>query len=257
MRVGLIGLGTIAQGVLALLQPSDNVELVGALVAHPQKPRAGCGVRVCGTADELLACEPEAVVELAGHAALRCWGPAVLRAGIDLLMLSVGVLAEPEAERMLLDAASTGGAQAVVLSGGIGGLDAIAAARAGGLTRVTHTARKPARTLLPPTEAVALREPRELFHGSVREGALLFPESINVAAAVALAGLGLDRTVVCVIADPGVNRNRHEVVAEGEFGQLRFEIANVPSEGNPKTGKLVAMSVVHALRRRSASLVVG
>jgi aspartate dehydrogenase len=257
MRVGLIGLGTIARGALELLQPSDNVELVGAVVAHPEKARPGCGVRVCRAADELLALEPEVVVELAGHAALRCWGPTVLRAGIDLLMLSVGVLAEPDAERALLEAASTGGAQAVVLSGGIGGLDAIASARAGGLRRVTHTARKPARTLLPAEEAATLCEPRELFRGSVREGALLFPESINVAAAVALAGIGLDRTQVRVVADPGVDRNRHEVLAEGEFGQLRFEIANVPSEGNPKTGKLVAMSVVHALRRRQAALVIG
>jgi aspartate dehydrogenase len=214
-------------------------------------------VRVCNTADELLRLEPEVVVELAGHAALRCWGPSVLRAGIDLLMLSVGVLAEPETERAVLGAASTGGSHAVVLSGGIGGLDAIASARVGGLTRVTHTARKPARTLLPPEQAVELREPRELFRGSVREGALLFPESINVAAAVGLAGIGLDRTVVCVVADPAVDRNRHEVLAEGAFGQLRFEIANVPSEGNPKTGKLVAMSVVHALRRRHATVVFG
>jgi aspartate dehydrogenase len=257
MRVGLIGLGTIARGVLEMLQPSDDVQIVGALVAHPDKPRPGCGVRVCCTADELLALQPEVVVELAGHAGLRCWGPSVLRAGIDLLMLSVGVLAEPEAERALRDAASSGGARAVVLSGGIGGLDAIAAARVGGLSGVTHTARKPARTLLSADEAAGLREPRELFCGSVREGALLFPESINVAAAVALAGLGLDRTVVRVIADPGVDRNRHEVLVEGAFGQLRFEIANVPSEGNPKTGKLVAMSVVHALRRRRAGLVIG
>jgi aspartate dehydrogenase len=257
MRVGMIGLGTIARGVLELLQPSDNVELVGAVVAHPDKPRSACSVRVCRTAEELLHLEPEVVVELAGHAALRCWGPSVLRAGIDLLMLSVGVMAEPEAEHALLEAAATGGAQAVVLSGGIGGLDAIASARAGGLTRVTHTARKPARTLLPPEDAAELRGPRELFCGSVRQGALLFPESINVAAAVALAGIGLDRTQVCVVADPAVDRNRHEVIAEGEFGQLRFEIANVPSEGNPKTGKLVAMSVVHALRQRRAGLVIG
>src|SRR5690348_10630890 len=106
MRVGLIGLGTIARGALELLQPSDNVELVGALVAHPDKPRPGCGVRVCRTADELLALEPEVVVELAGHSALRCWGPSVLRAGTDLLMLSVGVLAEPNTERCIYEAAA-------------------------------------------------------------------------------------------------------------------------------------------------------
>jgi aspartate dehydrogenase len=257
MRIGLIGLGTIAQGVLELLRPEDRVEIVGAVVATPHKPRPACGVRVYGRVEELLASGPEVVVELGGHVALRTHGPAVLRAGIDLLMLSVGALAEPEVERCLIDAAEAGGSRAIVLSGGIGALDAIAAARAGGLTRLTHTARKPARTLLGSAEADTLSEPRELFCGSAREGALLFPESINVAAAVSLAGLGLDRTIVRVIADPGVDRNQHEVVAEGNFGRLRFEIANVPTEANPKTGRLVAMSVVAALRRRQSPLVVG
>src|SRR5947207_1807680 len=84
--------------------------------------------------------------------------------------------------------------------GAIGPLDAIASAAVGGVTRVTHTTRKPARALLPPEEAAALTTPRELFRGPAREGALCFPESINVAAAVSLAGLGLDRTEVCVIA---------------------------------------------------------
>ena len=78
-----------------------------------------------------------------------------------------------------------------------------------------------------------------------------------MAAAVSLAGIGLDRTEVCVIADPNVERNRHEVVAEGDFGELRFEIGNIPSDDNPRTGRLVAMSVLHALRRRDARLVVG
>ena len=136
------------------------------------------------------------MVELAGHAALRCHGPNVLRAGIDLLILAVGALADPDTERAIREAARAGRSRAIVVSGGIGGLDAIASASAGQLTRVTHYTRKPARALLPPDEASALQEPRELFAGSAREGALQFPESINVAAAVSLAGIGLDRTEV-------------------------------------------------------------
>jgi aspartate dehydrogenase len=257
MRVGLIGLGTIARGVLDLLQPADQLQIVGALVAHPNKPKRGTHVRLCVRVEDLLALRPEVVVELAGHAALRCHGPTVLRAGVDLLILAVGALAEPETERALLTAAREGGSHVIVVSGGIGGLDAIASASAGHLTRVTHFTRKPARALLPPDEARALREPRELFAGTAREGVLRFPESINVAAAVSFAGLGLDHTEVRVVADPMLERNRHEVVAEGDFGRLRFEIENVPSADNPRTGRLVAMSVVHALRRRQARLIIG
>jgi aspartate dehydrogenase len=257
MRVGFIGLGTIARGVLELLRAEDGIDVVGALVAHPNKPRPGAHVPLCTRVEDLIARKPEVVVEAAGHAALRCHGPTVLRAGIDLLILGVGALAEPATCAAILDAAEQGNSRAVVVSGGIGGLDAIASASAGRLSRVTHYTRKPARALLPPDEAVGLQEPRELFAGSAREGALKFPESINVAAAVSLAGIGLDRTEVRVIADPTLDRNRHEVVAEGDFGRLRFEIENVPTEDNPRTGKLVAMSVVQALRRRQARLIIG
>jgi aspartate dehydrogenase len=182
----------------------------------------------------------------------------VLRAGIDLLVVSIGAMANKDVEEAILESAKQGGSRVYVASGAIGALDAIAsAAVCGGLHRVTHTTRKPARALLEPAEAADLTEPRELFRGSAREGALRFPESINVAAAVSLAGIGLDRTEVCVIADPSVDRNSHEVVAEGDFGNLRFEIHNIPTEANPKTGRLVAMSIVQALRKRHAPMVVG
>ena len=257
MRVGLIGLGAIGRGILELLTPADDIDVVGALVADAARARPAGTPRTCQSAAELIALRPEVVVEAAGHAALRQHGPAVLRAGVDLILVSVGALAEPETEQAMRDAACAGGSRTIVASGAIGALDALAAAAVGGLSRVTHTTRKPARALLPSDEARHLDAPRELFRGSAREGALRFPESINVAAAVSLAGVGLDRTEVCVIADPSVDRNRHEVVAQGAFGELRFEIHNVPSEANPRTGRLVAMSVVHALRQRQARLVVG
>jgi aspartate dehydrogenase len=257
LRVGFIGFGAIARGVVRLLRPDDDVDLVGALVADPGKRREQAAPRILTSVDELLEQRPEVVVEVAGHAALGCFGPPILRAGVDVMLVSVGALAEPSVERAIVEAACAGHSRAIVLSGAIGGLDAIASASVGGLTRVTHTTRKTARALLSTAEVAELRAPRELFRGSAREGALRFPESINVAAAVSLAGIGLDRTEVCVIADPNVDRNMHEVVAQGEFGELRFEIGNIPSDDNPRTGRLVAMSVVHALRQRRAAVVVG
>jgi aspartate dehydrogenase len=74
---------------------------------------------------------------------------------------------------------------------------------------------------------------------------------------VALAGLGLDKTEVCVVADPSLVRNTHQVVATGAFGRLQFEIENVPTDDNPRTGRIVAMSVVHLLRAQRATLQVG
>lgn len=259
IRVGLIGLGAIGRRIVELAEdvPDRPIEIVGALVADQDRPRDGVTFPIVSGVPDLLALAPEVVVEAAGHEALRLHGPAVLQAGCDLLFLGVGAFADPEVERAITEAAIEGGSTARVASGAIGGLDAISAAAVGGITSVTHTTRKPARTLLPAEQADALTEPLEMFRGPAREGALLFPESINVAAAVSLAGIGLDETVVSVIADPAVDRNRHEVEVEGAFGWLKFEIRGIPSEDNPRTGRIVAMSVVRQLLQRNAPLQIG
>lgn len=257
-RVGLIGLGAIGRAVVRITRERfpTEIDIVGALVRDPARPRPA-GPTVVGDLAALLELRPEVVVEVAGHEALRAHGPVVLRTGFDLIAVSVGALADPAVEEQLRAAARAGGARLRIASGAIGALDAIAAAAIGGLERVTHTTRKPARALLALDEAVALKAEREVFRGPAREGVRLFPESVNVAAAVSLAGLGLDRTELRVIADPTIERNRHEVVAEGAFGTLRFEIANVPSDDNPRTGRIVAMSVVHELLARRASVAIG
>jgi aspartate dehydrogenase len=259
MRTGLLGLGVIGQEVVRLAEREAPGQclFVGAVVRDPTKARSGITIPTMTTLDALLAERPEVVVECAGHGGLQAHGAAVLRAGVDLIMVSVGIFAAPGVLDDLLAAAEAGGAQAKIASGAIGALDAISAAAVQGLSRVTHTTRKPPRTLLSPEEAASLIEAKEVFRGSAREGALLFPESINVCAAVSLAGIGLDRTEVRVLADPSVDRNHHTVEAEGGFGFLRFEIANIPTEANPRTGRLVAMSIVRNLLLRRAPLVVG
>jgi aspartate dehydrogenase len=257
-RVGLIGLGAIGEGIVELVDHHavEDFELVAALVRDPSSPRAADSLDRVTTLDEVLEKRPHVIAEVAGHDALRTHGPEILRAGCDLIAVSVGALADPKTHDALLTAAEAGGGRLTIVSGAIGALDAIAAAALGGLSRVIHTTRKPARALLG-ADAEGLEAAREIFHGSAREGALRFPESINVAVAVSLAGLGLDHTEVRVIADPSVEHNRHEVVAEGSFGSLRFEIQSVPTETNPRTSRIVAMSVVRTLLSRRAPVVVG
>lgn len=257
IRVGLIGLGAIGGSVVQRAAQYPEIELVGALVRDVSRPRPEGAPPVVGSLEELLTLEPDIVVEIAGHDALRAHGPAVLRSGRDLLFVAVGALADPEFEREFRAAATESGRQAKVISGAIGALDAIAGSSIGELQKVTHTTRKPATTLLDAGEAEGLTEPKEIFNGPAREGALLFPESVNVAAAVSLAGLGLDGTTLRILADPAIERNRHEVEAEGEFGRLRFEIEGIPSPDNPKTGSLVAMSVIQQILARRAGVVIG
>src|SRR5690242_13549604 len=97
MRVGLIGLGAIGRAIVRLVaaEGSAGIEVVGALVRDPARPRHEGRFPIVGTAEDLLALGPELVVEAGGHAALAAHGPAILRAGRDLVAVSVGALAEP------------------------------------------------------------------------------------------------------------------------------------------------------------------
>jgi aspartate dehydrogenase len=262
--IGLIGFGAVGRDVFDLVNDgaAGAATVVGVLVRDPSAHR-GAGTRrdvpFVDSAAALLALGPTLVVEAAGHDAMRTHVPAILEAGVEVLGISCGAFADPETLERVRAAAERGGTRLRVPSGAIAALDAISAAAVGPIERVTHTVRKPPIGLLPPDEAaavVASGQPRELFAGPAREAALRFPANVNVVAAVSLAGIGLDRTEARVVADPGVTRNTHDVVVEGAFGRLTVTIENTPSE-NPKTGVIVPLSLVRAIRAYGESVVVG
>jgi aspartate dehydrogenase len=265
LRVGLIGFGAIGRRLAKAIVNGEagHCELGAVLVRRPERiddaAREQIGCTVTGDAADFLATRLDLVVEVAGHDALKAYAEDILRQGKDLLLISVGALADPHFEARLHRAAHDYGQRVYLATGAIAGLDAIAAGAVGGLESVTHLVRKPPAGLLPPEEiaqAVASGEPRVIYEGPAREAALRFPENVNVAAAISLAGLGLDKTTVRIVADPTVIRNTHEIEARGEFGELRIVLQNIPTE-NPKTGRLTAMSMIKALRNLTAEVVVG
>ena len=83
-----------------------------------------------------------------------------------------------------------------------------------------------------------------------------FPENVNVAAALSLAGIGPDRTLLEIWADPAAERNCHTIEVDSDSSRFTLSIENVPSE-NPKTGRITALSVLAALRKLEAPLRVG
>lgn len=265
MRVGLIGFGTIGRAVAERLRRGEGGEarLCGVLVRDlgrlRPEDRVHHGDVFCADRAAFLRAHLDWVVEAAGHAALREHGAAVLREGANLLALSAGALADDAFRDDLRSAAAATGRRVLVPSGGMGALDLLSSAAVGEMEAVELTTRKPPRALLPPEEAaavVASGVARELFDGVAREAAALFPENLNISAALGLAGIGLDRTRVRVFADPAVERNTHHIVARGEFGEYELTLRHIPSE-NPKTGRIVALSVVKALRNLSSPFVVG
>lgn len=88
-----------------------------------------------------------------------------------------------------------------------------------------------------------------LHDGPVREGARAYPQNVNISAAAALAGIGLDRTRLVIVADPGIDMHVVEIEAEGTFGRFQFREEIIPTTDNPKTGRLVAMAVAKTVRQ--------
>ncbi|MFY0690424.1 MAG: aspartate dehydrogenase [Paracoccaceae bacterium] len=261
MKIGLIGYGAIAQYVAAAL-PGLGAEAT-FVIARPGR-EAAASAALGGVPASLSIADvpelPDLVVECAGHGGLRAHGVSVLERGCPLLTASIGALAEDALHDALRDAARGAGSRLHLASGAIGALDAIGAARMGALSSVTYSGRKPPRGWAGSRAEEVLDletmtgEARAHFDGTARDAALLYPKNANVAAAVALAGLGFDATRVQLIADPSATANVHEIHAEGDFGSLRFEIAGKTLPGNPRTSALAAMSMVREIAALSAPM---
>lgn len=164
----------------------------------------------------------------------------------------------------LVDRATITGARIVAPTGALLGLDAVRAAAEGVIHSVTMITRKPPNGLAGAPHLVnndisveGLSEAKLVFEGSARDGAIGFPANVNVAAALALAGIGPDATSLQIWADPAVERNMHRIEVEADSCRFTLEIANVPSEENPKTGKNTALSVIACLKGLVSPLKVG
>lgn len=251
MKVAVIGAGSIGKWIIAaLVREGLGPEAVIVRGAAP------AGMRSVHSVGELPAGVTH-LIDCAGHAGLAAHGPGALAAGIDVITLSLGALADQGIARTLAESAETGGSRLHLASGAIGALDALRAGAAGGLRRVRYTGRKPPTGWAgSPAEDVldltALTASAVHFEGSARAAALSYPKNANVAAAVALAGLGFDATQARLIADPGAAGNTHEIEAEGNFGRFHFEITGASLPDNPRSSALAAMSLLAEIRRLRA-----
>jgi aspartate dehydrogenase len=162
----------------------------------------------------------------------------------------------------LMEEARSRGCQIHIPSGAICGLDGIRSAMEAGLHQVTITTRKPPKGLEGAPYLVQnnidisnLREPKVVFEGTAMDAVKYFPQNVNVAAALSLAGIGAVETRVRVIADPTTTVNSHEIVAEGAFGRLKTVTENLPSPRNPKSSYLASLSAVAELRNAAEAFV--
>ena len=266
-QFGFIGFGAMAHHVLKVLDIHDGAvpELICILetrdvVGRFRKELAN-RVPVVKTLGQLLALRPDLVVECAVSTTVREHAEDILKSGTDLLVISMSAFAEPGLFCRLKAAAKTGGAQIILPAGALGGIDAIAAARLGGLRHVRLTSTKPPQAWKgTPAEQVVdldgIRTAVTFFRGSAGEAAGSYPKNANVAAALAIAGLGFEATEVHLVADPTAAGNTHRIETGGAFGSLTVEMCGNALPNNPKTSMLAALSVARTLIGLEAYVVI-
>jgi aspartate dehydrogenase len=265
VRVAIGSLGTVGLAVARRLASGEEGLVLSAVsardVARARERLAALRLDVPVVALSALAEHADAVVECAPAEHFLELAAPVVEAGKTLVPISVAGLLD---HMDLVERARETGARILVPSGAILGLDALRAAAEGEIHEVRMVTRKPPRGLggAPhlAREGISLEGlsgPLKVFEGSAAEGARGFPANVNVAAAVGLAGVGPERTVLEIWADPGVERNVHDIHVTADAASFSLHIENVPTQENPRTGRLVAQSVMATLRRLSSPLVVG
>jgi aspartate dehydrogenase len=266
MKLAIAGLGAIG---LAVARAVDTGRIAGiSLVAVAARDRAKAEravgdfrsvPRLAGLAE--LAEAADVVMECLPAPHFAAVAAPAIEHGRIFMPLSVGALID---HMGLVERARTTGARIVVPTGALLGLDAVRAAAEGTIASVKIVTRKPPAGLAGAPLIVArglditgLTEPLKVFEGSARAAIAGFPANVNVAVALSLAGIGPDATHVEVWADPTVTRNTHTIVVRSDSADLTMTIENIPSDENPRTGKITALSAIATLRRLVAPLVVG
>jgi aspartate dehydrogenase len=270
MRVALLGGGTIGRLVLERIERGemDGIEIIAVAGRRASSPAASLaaefGVPYVLDRQALLSARPDTVLEAASHEAVRQHLVALLDARINVIVLSAGALADDGLRAAAEQAAARSGATFYVPSGGIGGLDALKTACLAGVDDVSIQVAKPPAAW----KGIAYVEARgfpldglksalTLFEGPAREGVPHFPQNVNIAAVLSLAGIGWDRTRLKVVADPALTLNTHTIRVNGRSGRFSVMLENVPSPDNPKTSWLACYSALAALEALESKVRYG
>ncbi len=265
LRVAIGGLGTVGEVVARRLdQGIDALSLTAVSARDHQGAKdrmADFRKPVPVLPLEELAEVADVIVECAPAAVFTQLARSVLSAGKMLMPITVGALLE---NWDLVEFAKIHGTRIIVPTGALLGLDAVQAAAEGHIQSVRMVTRKPPAGLAGAPYLVEqgidlaeLEQPLKVFDGNARDGAHHFPANVNVAAVLGLAGIGADRTQLEIWADPTVTRNTHHVVVDADSARFELKIENVPSPGNPRTGRIVALSIIAALRKLVSPLCIG
>ncbi|MBN1389652.1 MAG: aspartate dehydrogenase [Candidatus Thermoplasmatota archaeon] len=264
-----MGCGFIGTTIGGAVEQMEEIEAINLIdldyeAAVRLSSKLSKSVVFMSTEVELLIKASDLVIEAASHTAVEEIVPMVVEHGKDVMIMSVGALVDDDLWSDIKHKARKNSCKVYIPSGAISGIDGIVSGSMADLECVTLTVRKPPRGLSLPPELHHLSEslkdptgPVVLFEGKAREAVRMFPRNVNVAATVSLAGIGFDRTMVKVIADPNVQRNIQRIDVRGRFGEMQLQMENQPSTSNPRTSYMAPLSAIAVIKKIVYGINIG
>ena len=263
-KVAVIGYGSIGREIIASAKRQEipNAKIIAVFDKQSQVVNSvdneNGDVHLFSDFDEFYNSETysslDIIIECASKDAVREFGKKIIESKKDLIVLSVGAFSDKEYLAELQNLSSSNSTRILIPTGAIAGLDSIRSVRKY-LNSVTITTTKHPKSLAgaPFFESSRIRlddinSETVLFEGNASTAIELFPANVNVAVAVALAGVGLEKTHVKIMTDPLISVNKHEIIAKGSFGEIHIVVQNIPSPTNPKTSYLASLSAIECLR---------
>jgi len=271
MKFALLGCGFIGKTIAKAIAEGKVEGVLG--IVYDRHPRSVKKVRdmfgekkkpkIARELGELATSDAELIIEAASIGAAQEIGINAVKAGKDILIMSVGSLLNREFRKKIIKEARKTSASIYIPSGAIGALDAVQAASAAGVNEIAlETIKNPAALLDAPyvkknkIQLQKIKSRKVIFEGNAKEAIEGFPQNINVGASLSLSGTGEKNTKVSIIADPNTNKNIHIITAKGDFGELYFKIKNNPSPENPKTSYIAALSAIALLKKITSPLKI-
>jgi aspartate dehydrogenase len=263
LKIGLIGTGSIGQFLLQEINYKKRLSNVTITSIFDERPgflkhvqhisdKFDCEY-VTDKMDFFLS-DIDLFVECANPDVAKTYALEILKQGKNMLMVSVGALVDSDFKLQITNICSENNCHVYIPSGAIGSLDVLQAARLEEIEQVQLITRKPPKAL---SLNMEISEPVVVFSGTAAEAIAKFPRNMNVAISLSLAGIGVEQTIVKIIADPTVERNIHEVWVKGAFGEMRLHLENFSMPTNPKTSYLTALSTLSMLRQMVEPIKIG
>jgi aspartate dehydrogenase len=254
MKLGIIGCGAIGTDVAIAAEQLKDIEKIymydKQIKASKKLNKSLKKAKIKPVEDFLN--DVDIVFEAASQEAVEEYAEMVIDAGKDLVIMSVGSLLNKKFKQKIEKTAKQKKCKIYLPSGAVCGIDGILSGSIDIIDEVTLVTTKPPESLDKKYNKRTI-----IFEGTARDAVKRFPMNINVAASLALAGIGFDNTKVEIVADPVAKRISHKILAHGKFGRLRAEVENMPNPNNPKSSYMASLSAIATLKRIINPIQIG